>query len=81
MQIHNLKVSQAARLMGKGEQFVRIGLQRNLLPIGTCFKQTSKSNYSYHISAKKFMEYTGITMEEIVADYQEHIGSNNLDQL
>ena len=73
MQIHNLTIRQAARLMCKAEQFVRIGMQRGLLPIGVAYKRTPKSNYSYHISTKKFMEYTGITMEEIVADYQEHI--------
>lgn len=72
MQIHNLKVSQAARLLDKSEQFVRIGMQRDLLPIGTCFQQNNKGRYSYHISVRKFMDYTGMTMEEIVADYQEH---------
>ena len=72
MQVHNITVQQAARLMNKAEQFIRIGLQRNLLPIGVAVKHTPKSRYSYHISAKKFMEYTGITMEEIVADYQAH---------
>lgn len=73
MLIHNITVQQAARLMNKAEQFVRIGLQRSLLPIGVAVKNTSGSRYSYHISAKKFMEYTGITMEEIVADHEAHI--------
>lgn len=72
MQMHNIKVSQAARLMGKGEQFVRIGLQRKLLPFGAAVK-THPNRYSYHIPVRKFMEYTGITMAEIVADYKEHV--------
>ena len=36
----NIKVSEAAKLMGKSEQFVRIQLQRGLLPIG-CAKQNA----------------------------------------
>ena len=68
--IRNIKVSQAARLLGKSEQFVRIGLQRNLLPFGVAIK--NKYAYSYHISPAKFLEYTGLTMDDIKADLKEH---------
>lgn len=53
----NVKVSEAARLLGKSEQFVRIGLQRDILPIGTAVKMSSK--WTYHISPKLLEEYTG----------------------
>ena len=53
----NMTISEAARVMGKGYHFVRIGLQRNLLPFGYAIKIGSK--YSYHISRKKFEEYMG----------------------
>lgn len=53
----NIKVSEVARLMGKSEQFVRIGLQRGLLPIGTAIKTGTK--YSYYISPKLLEEYIG----------------------
>jgi hypothetical protein len=53
----NIKVSEVAKLMGKSEQFVRIGLQRGLLPIGTAIKNGSK--YSYYISPKLLEEYIG----------------------
>ena len=53
----NLKVSEAAKLMGKSQQFVRIGLQRGILPIGYAVKMSSK--WSYHISAHKVYEYLG----------------------
>lgn len=70
MTVRNLTVRQAARLLGKSEQFVRIGMQRGLLDIGTVFKTKEKSSvFSYHISALKFMAYSGYTMEEIEADY------------
>ena len=53
----NIKVSEVAKLMGKSEQFVRIGLQRGLLPIGTAIKTGSK--YNYYISPKLLEEYIG----------------------
>lgn len=54
----NIKVSDAAKILGKSEQFVRIGLQRNLLPIGTAVQMSDK--WTYHISPKLLEEYTGV---------------------
>jgi hypothetical protein len=54
-----LTVQEAARLMGKSEMFVRIGLQRNILPFGYAVK-TGKERWSYFISREKFREATGI---------------------
>lgn len=56
-QVSNIKVSDAARILGKSEQFVRVGLQRNILPIGTAVQMSSK--WTYHISPKLLEEYTG----------------------
>ena len=56
-----LDIKTAAKLMNKSEQFVRIGLQRNLLPFGVAVKTSSK--YTYYISYKKFSEYTGVSFE------------------
>lgn len=52
-----VKVSEAAALMGVSEQFVRVGLQRGLLPIGTAVKLSSK--WTYYISGKLLAEYIG----------------------
>lgn len=52
-----VKVSEAAALMGVSEQFVRVGLQRGLLPIGTAVKLSSK--LTYYISGKLLAEYIG----------------------
>jgi len=57
--IFNLKVEDAARLMGRSGQYVRIGLQRGILPFGTAIKMGSK--WTYYISPHRFREYTGIT--------------------
>ena len=53
----NISVKEVAKLMGKSEMFVRIGLQRGLLPIGTAVKISSK--YTYYISPKLLEEYIG----------------------
>lgn len=54
----NIKVSEAAKIIGKSEQFVRIGLQRNILPFGFAVQMSSK--WTYHISPKLLNEYIGI---------------------
>ena len=43
--------------MGKCQQFVRVGLQRGLLPFGTAVKVTTRWNY--YISPKLFWKYVG----------------------
>ena len=57
----NLSIEQAAKLMGVGKQFIRVGLQRGLLPFGYAIRVSGK-RYTYHISPKKFAEYTGINV-------------------
>ena len=53
----SISVKEAAKIMGKSEQFVRIGLQRGLLPFGQAIKMSSI--YTYYISPKLFEEYVG----------------------
>lgn len=53
----NIKVSEAAKMMGKSEQFIRIGLQRQLLPFGVAVQMSEK--WTYHISPKLLKEYLG----------------------
>ena len=58
----------AARVMGKNIQFIRIGLQRGLLPFGVALQvneSNPKSRHNYYISPGKFMNYTGATAEDI----------------
>ena len=44
-------------MMGMSEQFIRIGLQRGILPIGTAVQISTR--YTYHISPKLLAEYLG----------------------
>lgn len=54
----NIKVSDAAKLIGKSPQFVRIGLQRNILPFGYAIQMSSI--WTYHISPKLLKEYVEV---------------------
>lgn len=48
-------VSEAAKLLGVSSQFVRLGLQRGELPIGSAVKMSSV--YTYHISPQLLDKY------------------------
>lgn len=54
----NITVETAAKLMGVGRQFIRVGLQNQTLPFGTAVKMPS-GKYRYYISPSKFSEFTG----------------------
>lgn len=66
----NVPVKEVARLMGKDQQFIRQGIIRGILPIGTAFKKTivdqkwneekESTQYDFYISPKLLWEYTGI---------------------
>ena len=49
-----ITVREAARLMHVNEQFIRIGLQRGVLPFGVAIQKGRKGRYTYHISPAKF---------------------------
>ncbi len=51
----NISIKKAADLLGKSQQFVRIGLQRGLLPFGVALQMSSK--YTYSIIPGKFYKY------------------------
>lgn len=53
----NLSVEEAAEMMGKSKQFIRIGLQRGLFPFGSAVKMSSK--WTYYISPHRFYDYIG----------------------
>lgn len=64
----SLSVKTVAKLMGKSEQYVRIGLQRKLLPFGTAMivgVHGRGKRYSYHIPAGAFADYMGISYEQL----------------
>lgn len=69
MKVRKITPLLAANLMGKTPSFVYIGLQRGILPFGTALKKSEgrASKYSYYISPKQFMDYTGFSEEDILS--------------
>ena len=61
---NNISVKRAAEILGVSQQFVRIGLQREKLPIGTAVKMSSR--WTYHISPKLLQEYVGENTKEVI---------------
>lgn len=56
--VFNLKVKDAAKLMGVSIEYICDGLRDGVLPFGWAVKTSSK--WTYYISSVKFTEYTGI---------------------
>lgn len=56
-----MTVIECAKLLGKSPQFVRIGLQRGILPFGYAIKMSTV--WTYHISEAKVYEYLGKEIE------------------
>lgn len=65
MSIGKITVVEAAKILHVSDQFVRIGLQRNVLPIGTALKMSSK--WTYQISAGQLAQYSGADIEAELA--------------
>lgn len=59
---NKMSVKEASSLLGKSPEFVRVGLQRGLLPFGIAVKISSR--WSYHISPNLFYEYLNGKKEE-----------------
>ena len=57
-----ITIEKAAKQMNVCQQFVRIGLQRGVLPFGVALKMSN--NYTYYIYPEKFKEYIGKTKED-----------------
>ena len=60
MSSKRISVAEAAKIMGVSPQFVRIGLQRNLLPFGFATNMGGGCRYTYYINPKEFQEYLGL---------------------
>ena len=52
----NISVAEAAECLGKSQQFVRVGLQRGILPFGNAVS-TKGRNMTYYINPERFREY------------------------
>ena len=59
-----MSVMECAKLLNKSPQFVRVGLQRGLLPFGVAIKMNG-NKYTYHISEAKVYDYLGVKKDEL----------------
>ena len=59
---NNMTIAEASKLMGVSRQYVRVGLQKGVLPFGYAV-QVSAKRCTYFISRQKFLEHTGIKGE------------------
>ena len=50
-------VAEAARMLGKSSIFVREGIKRGVLPIGTAMQMPGSTKWSFHISPGKLEAY------------------------
>lgn len=54
----NVTVKKAAELLGMSQQFIRIGLQRGILPFGSAVKLSTR--WTYYISPSRLYDYAGL---------------------
>mgnify|MGYP003292831113 CR=1 FL=1 len=55
-----LTVNETAKLLGKTPQFVRIQIQRGLLPFGIAVPSVQGAQFDYIIPRRKVYEFLGI---------------------
>lgn len=59
MQKQQITVNEAAKIMGKDPQLIRLCLRDKVLPFGFAVKKEGSSRWNYYISPKLFNEYVG----------------------
>jgi hypothetical protein len=52
-----MTVREAAAILEKSQQFIRVGLQMGILPFGNAVKMSTK--WTYYISPTRLHEYVG----------------------
>ena len=56
--LRKITVRAAAQCLGKSDQFVRVGLQRGLLPFGNAVPGSGRC-WNYYINPQKFRDFVG----------------------
>lgn len=70
-----MSVADAAAIMGVSKDYIRVGLQRGLLPFGTAVKMSNR--YTYFISSRKFFEYIGVNDYQEITDFYNNMEVEN----
>ena len=61
-----ITVAQAAAMMNVSQQFVRLGLQRGVLPIGEAIQLPGSSKWTYYISPPLLAQYIGVDLSVVL---------------
>jgi transcriptional regulator with XRE-family HTH domain len=56
--MRNMSIAEAAKILGKPQQFVRIALQQGRAHFGIAVRMPG-GTYAYHVSPKRLLEYAG----------------------
>jgi len=76
-----VSIATAARLLNKGPQFVRVALQRELVPFGFAVKlQEDGDRYDYYINPAQLCEYLRITEEELEREIKDERDERKKDR-
>ncbi len=62
----SIPINIVAEILGKSQQFVRVGLQQQTLPIGSAVKMSTE--WCYHVSYELLKNYIGI---ERINEYEK----------
>lgn len=57
-EMKSIPIEDAAKIIGKSPQYIRLGLQQKRIPIGSAVKMSNA--WSYHISYELLKNYVGI---------------------
>lgn len=60
-----VKIADAARILDMPKQAIRIGLQREKLPIGYAVQRTASSKWAYYINPVQLASYAGLSLHEL----------------
>jgi len=55
--MERVKIKEAAKILAVSEQFVRVGIQRGTLPIGSAVKINNSTKFTYHIPRERLETY------------------------
>lgn len=58
-EIMKLTIEEASKISGMTQQYIRIGLQKNIFDFGYAFKMKGKERYKYFIIPYKFLKLFG----------------------
>ncbi|GEM_PF-2456325 len=59
-----ISVKRASELTGLSPEYIRLGILKGVLPIGTAI-QAGEARTNYHISPYLLAQYLGLTVEQV----------------